>query len=106
MSWCSSACAWACRPWPRSRRRPRWPSTSRSRQACGCTASAVANRPCATPDRRAPRWPEQRQLGVVAPAVEQQRMGALARNAVLDLADEDDVVAFLVLAAVRALEYR
>src|SRR6476646_6927866 len=48
----------------------------------------------------------QRQLGEVAPAVEDQRRGARPARAALDLADEDDVVAFLVLAAVEAFEHR
>src|SRR6185369_5103240 len=46
----------------------------------------------------------QRQLREVASAVEDQRLGARASLARLDLADEDDVVAFLVAAAVEALE--
>ena len=43
-------------------------------------------------------------LGVVAPAVEQQRRGAGAVRAALHFADEDHVVAFLVAAAVEAFE--
>ena len=46
------------------------------------------------------------ELGVVAAAVEDQRLGAVAARAALHLADEDDVVALLVAAAVEALEHR
>ena len=45
-------------------------------------------------------------LGVEVPAVEEQRRHARAVGAALDLADENDVVAFLVAAAVEAFEYR
>jgi hypothetical protein len=46
------------------------------------------------------------QLGEVAAAVEDEWMRAGAARARLDLADEDHVVAFLVAAAVEALEHR
>src|SRR5205814_5696212 len=55
-------------------------------------------------DRREP--PLQRQLGEVAAAVEDQRLGAFAALAAFDLADEDHVVALFVAAAVEALEHR
>ena len=45
-------------------------------------------------------------VGEVAPAVEDQRRGALAALAALDFADEDHVVAFGIAAAVEALEHR
>src|SRR5512146_1127177 len=48
----------------------------------------------------------QRQLSEVAPAVEDQRRRARAALATFDLADEDDVVALGIAAAVEALEYR
>ena len=48
----------------------------------------------------------QRQLREIAAAVEDQRLRAVAARARLDLADEDDVVAFFVAAAVEALEDR
>ena len=47
-----------------------------------------------------------RQLREVAAAVEDQRLRAFAQRAALDFADEDDVVAFFVAAAVEALEDR
>src|SRR5664280_309164 len=48
----------------------------------------------------------QRQLREVAAAVKDQRVGVVLLRATLDLADEDDVIAFLIAAAIETFEDR